>query len=93
MGVQEHGSRCGTPHPDPPPQGGREKQKSFPRIRARLAVAHQAVEMHADVSGFRRRIGQRDGAIECDPRLVIAAELHQERTLHAEKMTYDSEDI
>ena len=53
---------------------------------ARLAVAHQAVEMHADMGGFRRGVGERDGAVEGDAGLVVAAELHQERAAHAEEM-------
>lgn len=42
--------------------------------------------MHADMGGFRRGIGERDGAVEGDARLVVAAELHQERAAHAEEM-------
>src|ERR1700721_2585674 len=42
----------------------------------RPAVAHQAVEMHADVGGFRRGVGECDGAVEGLTRLVVAAELH-----------------
>src|SRR5262245_66512851 len=53
---------------------------------SRLAVAHQAIEMHADVGGFGRGVGQRNGAIEGDPRLVVAAKLHQESAAHAEVM-------
>ena len=42
--------------------------------------------MHADMGGFRRGVGERDGAVERDPGLVVAAELHQERALDAEEM-------
>src|ERR1700675_3212212 len=52
----------------------------------RLAVAHQAVEMHPDVGGFGGSVGERDGAVERDPSLVVAAQLHQERAAHAEEM-------
>src|SRR5215831_5169378 len=52
----------------------------------RLAVAHQAIEMHADVRGLRRGIGKRDGAVEGDACFLVAAELHQERAAHAEEM-------
>ncbi len=53
---------------------------------ARCAVAHEAVEVHADVGGFGGRIGERDGAVERDAGLFVAAELHQERAAHAEEM-------
>ena len=53
---------------------------------ARRAVAQQAIEMHADVGGFCRRVGERDGAVERDAGLVIAAELHQEGAADAEVM-------
>ncbi len=43
---------------------------------ARLAVAHQAVDVHADVGGFGGGVGERDGAVEGDVRFVVAAELH-----------------
>src|SRR5262249_54778606 len=60
---------------------------SLPTFRGRRrAVAHQAVEMFSDVSRFRRGVGERDGAIERDTRLVIAAKLHQERAAYPEEM-------
>src|ERR1700686_767490 len=60
---------------------------SFPRLGpARRAVAHQAVEVHPDMGGFGGSIGERDGAVERDAGLVIAAKLHQERAAHAEEM-------
>src|SRR5664280_2241173 len=63
------------------------EERSLPGLRAaRLAVSHQSVEMHADMGGFRRGVGQRDGAVECHPGLVIAAELHQESAAHTEEM-------
>jgi hypothetical protein len=59
----------------------------LPRFRTtRLAVAHQAIEMQPDVGGFRRGIGERDGAVEGDAGLIVAAELHQERAAHAEEV-------
>ena len=64
----------------------KEKRKLL-RLRAVWrAVAHQAVEMHADVGGFGRGVGQRNGAVEGDSRLVVAAKLHQERAAHAEEV-------
>src|SRR5258705_11217768 len=52
----------------------------LPRLRpARRAVAHQAIEVHPDVGGFRGRVGERDGAGERHAGLVVAAKLHQER--------------
>src|SRR5215471_6610627 len=53
---------------------------------SRLTVAHQAIEMHADVGGFGRGVGQRNGTVEGDARLIVAAELHQEGAAHAEIM-------
>src|SRR5262249_45768428 len=52
----------------------------------RGAVLDQAVKVHADVGGLGGGIGERNGAIEGDARLLVAAELHQQRTLDAEKM-------
>src|SRR6266849_9758961 len=55
------------------------------RLRTlRLAVAHQPVEMHADVGSLRRGVGERDGAVECHAGFFIAAKLHQEGAAHAE---------
>jgi hypothetical protein len=46
----------------------------LPRLHpARLVVAHQAIEMQPDVGGFRRGIGERDGAVEGDAGLIVAA--------------------
>src|ERR1700688_135435 len=60
----------------------KEKRKLL-RLRAVwCAVAHQAVEMHADVGGFGGRVGERDGAVESDARLLVAAKLHQDRAAH-----------
>ena len=42
--------------------------------------------MQADMSGFRRRMSERDRLVESDPGLAGAAELHQEPALYAEKM-------
>src|SRR5436190_10560906 len=59
----------------------------LPRLfAAGLAVALQAVEVHADVGGFGRSVRQRNGAIEGRAGFVIAAELHQEGAAHAEEM-------
>src|SRR6516162_10828299 len=59
----------------------------LPGLRAvGLAVTHQAIEMHADMGGFGRGIGERDRAIEGDARLVVAAKLHQKRAAYAEEV-------
>src|SRR3979409_58856 len=66
---------------------GRREERALLRLRpARRAVAHQAVEMHPDMGGFGRGIGERDGAVERDTSLVVAAKLHQERAAHPEEM-------
>src|SRR5713226_10405960 len=71
-------------------RGGRDPTESELFFRdfgtARLAVAHQAVEMHPDVGGFGGSAGERDSAVECHAGFVIAAELHQEGTAHTEEM-------
>ena len=54
--------------------GGHGAARAGPLVRA---VAHQPVEMRADVGGFRGGVGERDRPIEGDPRLVAAAELLQ----------------
>jgi len=59
----------------------------------RLAVADQPVEMHPDVSGFGRGIGERDGAVERHASLLIAAKLHQERAAHAKEMEITREPL
>src|SRR4051812_7485386 len=41
-----------------------------------LAIPLQPVDMHPDMRGFRRRIRQRDGAVEGHAGVVIAAKLH-----------------
>ena len=41
--------------------------------------------MHADVRGFRRRIGERDRLIERDVRLLAAAKLQQQPPLSPKK--------
>src|ERR1700681_4749097 len=59
----------------------------LPRLRTlRLAVAHQPVEMHADMGSLRRGVGERDGAVECDAGFLVAAKLHQEGAAHAKEM-------
>src|SRR6478672_10123293 len=59
----------------------------LPRLHpARLAVAHQAVEMNPDMGGLGGSVGERDGAVERHAGLVVAAKLHQERAAHAEEM-------
>src|SRR4029078_2990559 len=64
-----------------------KEERLLPRLRAaRGAVAHQAVEMHADMGGFGRGIGERDGAVEGDAGFLVASELHQEGAAHAEEM-------
>src|SRR5213082_826060 len=46
----------------------------------------QTVDLAADVVGFRRRIGKRDGAVESNPSLVCAPELLQECPARAMKI-------
>src|ERR1700716_1734190 len=77
-----HNSRTNGARPN------RQRRELFFRDfgTARLAVAHQAVEVHADVGSFGGSIGKRDGSVERHPGLVIAAELHQKRAAHAEEM-------
>src|SRR4051794_15849874 len=66
---------------------GRRKKTLLPRLLAAgLAVALQAVEVHADVGGFGRSVRQRNGAVEGGARFVVAAELHQEGAAHAEEV-------
>src|SRR5882724_303095 len=65
----------------------RDTMPLLPRLRpTRLAVAHQPIEMHPYMGGFRGGVGERDGAIERHAGLLVTAELHQERTAHAEEM-------
>src|SRR6266849_9626572 len=55
--------------------------------RSKGRAASQPIELLADVSCLRRRVGKRDGAIERHPRLLGAAELEQEcapRTVEVE---------
>ena len=59
---------------------------SPPWCRDRLAVPHQPVDMHADMRGLGRRIGERDGLVEGVAGLRAAAELDQQRALHAEEV-------
>src|SRR6185369_2066443 len=66
---------------------GRRKKALLPRLLAAgLAVALEAVEVHADVRGFGRGIRQGNGTVEGCPGLVVAAELHQEGAAHAEEV-------
>src|ERR1700732_2742421 len=64
---------------------GRSANRHPPEIfcSCRLALLHQPVEMKADMGRLRRRMGKRDGLIECHPRLVAAAELQQQPALDA----------
>src|SRR5687767_14961825 len=87
-----------TPHPPCLRQGtfshkGRRKKARgegrdlLPRFFAEgLAVALQAVEVHADVGGFGRGVCERNRAVEGGAGLVVAAKLHQEGAAHAEEM-------
>src|SRR3954452_13728280 len=54
--------------------------------RSLMVGAQQPVQMHADVGGFSRGVGECDGAIKRLARFLIAAELHQERAPRTEKM-------
>ncbi|KAH2816685.1 hypothetical protein KXV85_004308, partial [Aspergillus fumigatus] len=45
--------------------------------RACLAVPDQTVDMHADMRRLGRGIGERDGTVESDAGLFMAADLHQ----------------
>src|SRR3982750_3952066 len=54
--------------------------------RARRAVAHQAVKVHSDVSGFGGGVGERDRAVEGYSGFVDATQLHQQRAAHTEVM-------
>src|SRR5258708_28533172 len=76
---------CISQKPFAGPRGMINSGRSLSR-RLRCAVADQAVEMHPDVGGFRRGIGERDGAVEGDAGLVIAAELHQKCAFRAEEV-------
>ena len=59
----------------------------FPAFAPRgCTVTLQPIQMHADMRGLGRGIGERDGAVEGDQRFVVAAELHQEGAAHAEEM-------
>src|SRR5262245_26036966 len=59
---------------EPPASGARTVRGTGLRFRVCRA---QPVDLMADVGGFRRRIGERDGAIEGNPSLVRTAELFQ----------------
>src|SRR6266700_2321067 len=50
------------------------------------AVAHQPIEMHPNVSGFRGRISERDGPAEGETGLLGTTELHQQRPFHPEEV-------
>ena len=43
-----------------------------------MGIIGQPIELLADVRGFGRRVGERDGAVECNARLPGAAKLQQE---------------
>src|SRR5262245_59577742 len=71
----------------PSPTRGEGKSKLLPGFLASwLAVALQAVEVHADVGGFGGSVGERNGAVEGGAGFVVAAELHQEGAAHAEEV-------
>src|SRR6186713_392225 len=74
----------------PSPVSGKqesETERLLPRLLAAgLAVALQAVDVHADVGGFGRGVCERNGAVEGGAGFVVAAELHQEGAAHAEEM-------
>ena len=53
------------------------------RALASAGVLHEAIDLHTDVRRFRSRVRKRDGFVEGDARLLVAPELHQQRTLDA----------
>src|SRR6516162_7971065 len=48
-----------------------------------IRVASKAIQLLADMCGFSRRVGERNGVVECDLRFLGAAKLEQERAPRA----------
>src|SRR6185312_7094341 len=67
------------------PKDGLEKT-SPTKARNLFHFAEMAVEMAADMGRFRRRVGQRDGAVEILARLALAAKLQKKRAPSAKEV-------